>query len=443
MKNILLVSSDVEVSSIFGLFFKTNFKVGIHICASKDQFVEDLENKNIDIIITLDAKRNQNISEFVKSHLNTNGLNIPTFSIGAEYLTVDFITSQSQANFSKIGQKLQDVIELEQKEAYQYIPIQIENFYLLKSPNCDIYIKIQKTDGDQFVKRINAGDAIDKDSVKKYQDMNLDFFYVEREDFEKIIDQILSETLKGIVIANKSKESTIEVTGDSFEITQNILDEFGVRASTVRVARATIKSILNSVSSNKKLSALLKEVLNNEASYSFKRSFLNTLFFNEIAPHLGWGKGNQLNQTIEKFAFVSFFHDCYLRDEKLLRINWKDDLDATNFTNAEYELLDMHANKAATLLQQIPNCPSDVDVIIRQHHGTNNGVGFADKLTVSISPISVVFIVIEAFSTEILNTLYDKKKLNIKDVFAILNERFTLSSYNKILELLKNMVMRR
>ena len=103
MKNILLVSSDVEVSSIFGLFFKTNFKVGIHICASKDQFVEDLENKNIDIIITLDAKRNQNISEFVKSHLNTNGLNIPTFSIGAEYLTVDFITSQSQANFSKIS----------------------------------------------------------------------------------------------------------------------------------------------------------------------------------------------------------------------------------------------------------------------------------------------------------------------------------------------------
>ncbi len=437
-----MVSSNEEVANIFALFFRANFKVQVNLVTTKSEFSDELKSFKPELVMVFEYSDSKSLLEFVKRDFADNSIDLPVFSIGGKYLSADFVASKSMSNFSSISEELQGIIDLEEKEAYQYAAIQIENFFLLSSPCCDIYIKLKKSEGDEFVKRINAGDLIDKDSVRKYKDMKVDYFYVRKSDFEKIIEQILSGALKGVVTANQDNKNIIEVTGDSFEISQNFLDDFGVKASTVRVARATIKSMLKSVSTNKKLSKILKEIMQDESSYSFKRSFLNTLFFNEILPYLGWGKGTQVNQIIEKIAYVSFFHDCYLRDEKLLRINWKDELDLTNFSETEYEIIDMHANNAATLLQQIPNCPSDVDVIIRQHHGTSNGVGFADKLTSSISPITIVFIVIEAFSTEILNQLTDKKKLNIKEVFTVLNERFPLTSYNKHLELLKNMVMK-
>ncbi len=443
MKKVVIISKDKTFPLIFKNFFEANFKVRVDIILDTNNLSDKLINISPDMIMTCDNTSKGELKSFTEKILTSLSKDIPLFSINGSDFYAEYKCSESpeSLDLSKIKDKVSEVVDLDDAKEESFYEILIENFYLLTEPCCDIYIKISKPTGAEFVKRINAGDQVDKDAIKKYQAMNLTHFYVEYDDYERIMEQILSTSLRSLIDANQSGQDTMEVTADSFEITQNLLDELGVKPMTVRVARAAMKSMMKSVSGDKKLTILLKDILNNESSYSFKRSYLIMLFFNEILPFLGWGSGAQMEQTLEKITFVSFFHDCCLRDEHLLKINSKDDLVNSDLTDIDYALIDHHANKAATLVQSVPNTPPGVDVIIRQHHGSPNGVGFCEKYTNSISPVAIVFIVVESYVTEILNTLYDGRKPSNSEIFAFLDDEFPLPSYRKIVGLLKNMSM--
>lgn len=324
-----------------------------------------------------------------------------------------------------------------------FVGIDIKNFYQLNNPCSDIYIRIKKQEGDQFVKRINAGEQMDKDIVKKYQNMNLEEFFVKKENYQAIMNQILGQSIARVVSAHKTGDSILEVNADSFEISQNLLDQMGITVATVKMARVAIKSMMKTLSANNKISSLLKDLMQNESSYAFKRCYMISLFGNQLLPEMGWGRGEQLSQNLEKLTFVAFFHDCFLKDEKLLRIMSNSQLEHAQLTGSDKTLVLEHANRASTLAQSIPQCPSGIDVIIRQHHGAHNGIGFPEQYTSSVSPLAIFFIVLEAFCTEVLESLYEKKKLSLDEIFMDLEERFTLPSYRKVVESLKLSVLKR
>lgn len=324
-----------------------------------------------------------------------------------------------------------------------YVGIPIQNFYQLNNPCADIYIRIKKQDGDQFVKRINAEEQMDKEVVKKYENMNLTEFFVKKEHYSALMNQILGQSIKRVVDAHKTGEKLQEVNADSFEISQNLLDQMGITASTVKMAKVAIKSMMKTLSVNNKISMLLRDIIQNESSYAYKRCYMITLFANQLLPEMGWGRGDQLSQNLEKITFVAFFHDTYLRDEKLLRIMSQQQLDNANLTGAEKTLVLEHANRASTLAQSIPQCPAGIDVILRQHHGAHNGIGFPDQYTSSVSPMAILFVVLEALSTEILESIYNKSKISLDQIVEKLELQFTLPSYRKIVEMLKLILIKR
>lgn len=324
-----------------------------------------------------------------------------------------------------------------------FVGIPIKNFYQLNNPCSDIYIRIKKQEGDQFVKRINAGEQMDKEVVKKYQNMNLEEFFVKKENYQTLMNQILGQSIARVVLAHKTGEHIQEVNADSFEISQNLLDQMGITAATVKMARVAIKSMMKTLSTNNKISSLLKDLMQNESSYAFKRCYMISLFGNQLLPEMGWGRGEQLSQNLEKITFVAFFHDAFLRDEKLIRIMSNSELEHAELSGSDRTLVLEHANRASTLALSIPQCPTGIDVIIRQHHGAHNGIGFPEQYTSSVSPLAILFIVLEAFCTEILEALYAKKKLSLDEIFASLEGKFTLPSYRKIVEGLKASVIKK
>lgn len=330
--------------------------------------------------------------------------------------------------------------ELRHLKMPDFVSVEIANFYQLSNPCCDIYIKMTKAGEEHFVKRIYANDILDKDIVRRYEQNNLTHFFVQKEDFEKLMGQILSQSLTKVVKAFKEDKKVMEVSSDTFEISQNLLNELGITPQTVKLAKTSIVAMTKTVSSSKKLSTMLRSLLENETTYAFKRNYLASLFFYQIIPNLGWGRGEQLKQTMDKVCYICFFHDIVLREEKLLKIHSLDDIEQVDLSESERKLVLEHANMTTTLLQEISGIPTGIDVIVRQHHGSLNGVGFPDVYTSNLSPLAICFIVIEKYVVEILKCIEGREKLKLNTILSELEEFFHLSSYRKIIFELKSLI---
>ncbi|MFG1483842.1 hypothetical protein ABMA79_04520 [Halobacteriovorax sp. HFRX-2_2] len=330
--------------------------------------------------------------------------------------------------------------ELRHLKMPDFVSVEITNFYQLSNPCCDIYIKMTKAGEEHFVKRIYANDILDKDIVRRYEQNNLTHFFVQKVDFEKLMGQILSQSLTKVVKAFKEDKKVMEVSSDTFEISQNLLNEIGITPQTVKLAKTSIVAMTKTVNSSKKLSTLLRSLLENETTYAFKRNYLASLFFYQIIPNLGWGRGEQLKQTMDKVCYICFFHDIVLREEKLLKIHSLDDMEQVDLSESERKLVLEHANMTTTLLQEISGIPTGIDVIVRQHHGSLNGVGFPDVYTSNLSPLAICFIVIEKYVVEILKCIEGREKLKLNTILSELEEFFHLSSYRKIIFELKSLI---
>ena len=137
---------------------------------------------------------------------------------------------------------------------------------------------------------------------------------------------------------------------------------------------------------------------------------------------------------------VSFFHDIYLEDEKLLKIMDLETLRKSNLSPRERDAVLNHANKAALLAQTYPRLPQGVDIIIKQHHGVSNGVGFPESLTAGISPMAVFFVVVEDFVTCILE---HNDLDNFTNILKYLKQRYQLPTYRKIVAEIESLVTKK
>ncbi|GEM_PF-659225 len=322
-----------------------------------------------------------------------------------------------------------------------YVPMAIHNFHLMETASSDIYIKLDTRDEEKFIKRIKRGDSIDHNVIKKYEDNLIQYFYIKKEDHSHLLDQLLQQSLQKIVDVAKSGKSIHEINSETYSISQNLVDAVGVSEQTVRLSNIAIAVMSKSIEAHSELSSLLKDILENKGSYAYKRNYLISALCREIAPHMNWGSGEQLNVQLEKMTYLSFFHDIYLRHENHLKIF--NNSDVRNLDIAAGDLVLNHANMAANLLQSYPKTPSGVDILIKQHHGAPTGVGFVENYSSNISPMAIVFIVVEKYAFYILEEkIEDLKKLSVrKFIINRLYDEFHLPSYKKVVDILSRLVI--
>lgn len=318
-----------------------------------------------------------------------------------------------------------------------FVSLAIEHFFLIDNAPCDFYIKIDSIDGERFLKRINVDDSIDREVIEKYQKNRVRSFYVKKNEHPILLNYLLQQSLEKIVEVGKSSKSIHEINSETYGISQNLIDAIGVTEHTIRLANASIASMVKSVKGSRGMRSLLEELLSNPSSYAYKRNYLISALCCELAPSMEWGSGDQLDLQIEKLTFLSFFHDIFIKEERYLKI----------FTNKEVKDLELqtselilnHANKAASLIQSFPRTPGGVDLLIKQHHATTTGVGFAQNYTTNISPMAIAFIVVEKYAYHILELdsldLFSPDKR--KEIFNKLHSEFSLPSYRKIVESLE------
>lgn len=318
----------------------------------------------------------------------------------------------------------------------EFVPFSIKHFYNIKSFMSDIYIMLKKKDQEQFVKRINALDPIDRDGLAKYQDLGLEHLYIKKEYRFHFVNLAVNKAIEEL--RSPTEVSLFSAADETFHLSSEMLMSVGINENTIKLTKASIISMNQTLKNIDTIGPLLARLLKEKLSYAYKRVHLTAMFCVEILKRVDWFAKDQHPILIEQIVFSVFLHDILLLDERLLRIHSKLDLYEAKLSEKEKNIVLNHANLASTLVQKYPKSPAYVDIIIKQHHGTTNGVGFSENYSTSILKQAIIFIVVEKFVMRILDFKKDESRLS--DILDDLEQEFSLPSYNKVMLVLKEVI---
>lgn len=388
------------------------------------------------------------IAELLLNALYDFNLKTPLIVIGEfEHTYKQYALVSERLRIEEINRLVLKALDLKKEDFNHlklpdYIPFPIRLFFLMSNSPCDIYIKLVKKTGEEFVKRLHFGETFNREDLLKYEELGLKEFFVLRDERELFMNGLLTQSLKTMkALTNTDEKAAVAVVGDSFVISSDLILTLGISPAAIAMVDQTITHMKSQINKSDKLGQLLKRLLDNQLSYSFRRSYLISLLSHTLLPKMEWGSGDQQSILLDKLMLVSFFHDIYLEEERFLKIMDNESFRKADLTPRERDLILNHANRAAMLVQSYPKLPQGVDMIIKQHHGVSNGVGFPEVLTASISPMAVFFIVVEDFVTQLLTLNEDTSRVPL--IIKNTKERFQLPSYRKVATELENIILKK
>jgi HD-GYP domain-containing protein (c-di-GMP phosphodiesterase class II) len=443
---VLVVESNPKAISLLSSTLRAEFNAEVHVEKHGEPGSGYIsENPLIDLVIVrnINASPTNHAEETAKIILNfiyDNQLKCKVLVLGEfeaagfefahipnRFKTTEFTTTVRKT----LGISLEDLKELRHGD---YIPVEIENFYVMNKAPCDTYIKLSRSTGDQYVKRIHAGDDFDKEGIKKYESQGVTKLHIPKDQKSLFLEAQLKQYLVSITDIDKPEPVLVELRSDAYDINQTLIKNTGITEQMILMSQASIKVMVASISKNKKLGSLLKNILNNKGSFAYKHSYLVSVFAGACMHKMEWSEDKLLEANIERMTFAAFFHDILLVEERHIRIRNKVDLYQAKLEAKEKEFVLEHAHKMASLVHEMKFAPRGAEQIIREHHGVRNGIGYSEVYSSSLGAMSIMFIVLEDFVSSLLD--FKENKLSIKEIIEDMNERYPLPSYKKVIKAL-------
>lgn len=458
MKNVIISTESAELSEILSQNLDYELKAELFSLKDLQQLSQWItQSKNLDLVIlnedtieTREAvKKLKQINPSPRIHIYTDhadehtGQDIEIFP--KKDFNIESVVENALTTLDPSGAK-------SRAEIPDYVPFSINYFYNISSFMSDIFIKLKKRDVEQFVKRINAHEEIDREALEKYENSGLNFFYIKKVFRFQFINQAVGDSIDELKKAHVSElakqgdqdhppqEKTIlNAADESYHLTAEMLLDMGITENTIKITKASIASMKQTLKNMDTITPLLERLLKEKVSYAYKRTHMTTMFSIEVLKRVDWFSKDQLPQLIEQLVYAGFLHDILLTEEKLLRVHSKLELYQADLSEQEKKLVLNHANMTSTLIQKYPKAPNHVDVIVKQHHGTSNGVGFSENLNTSLPKMVIILMVAEKLVMKLLDFKRGEDKLG--QVLKDLEEEFSLPTYKKVTECLKDTLL--
>jgi hypothetical protein len=137
-----------------------------------------------------------------------------------------------------------------------------------------------------------------------------------------------------------------------------------------------------------------------------------------ILKDMSWASAKQL----ETITLASFLHDLKLDNEES-KIRDYTDLDSQFYEDSINIKIEKHCQDACQQLESFSFIPSEVLKVIRQHHGSIDGKGFASKLEKHLGQLTYAFIPAEEISVRLLTS--EREKVNISVILEEISQKYS------------------
>jgi HD-GYP domain-containing protein (c-di-GMP phosphodiesterase class II) len=311
----------------------------------------------------------------------------------------------------------------------------------LSSINADLYLRVKRIDDDyQFFKRYFANDQFTQEEIAKYIKSGVDNFYIEKNHYKKFLDAITELSLLRIKEVKKLTPSRkINESLNLFHLSVDRLHNIGIDELTIGMTQENIKSMDELLNQDSALLDFVKTLNQDKLSYSYAHVYLQSLLLHKLTDQYDWGS----RLIKQRFTLAAFFHDIAIKEHHLVECNNKKQYDEGNYTRAEKEIILNHALNSSIIIDKFPNIMAGVSDIIREHHGAKNGIGFPETLSLTLAPMSIIFMVTEAFVDRYLINMNQINREKLEEIFFELEEIFDKSSYANALRALKAITLKK
>lgn len=264
--------------------------------------------------------------------------------------------------------------------------------------------------------------------MQQMRQMGITRLYVDALDRLRFVNETSEILTKSLEKDDLTVGERVAMTQVAFDIVSDLASKVGIDQHTYELAHASIGSMQKIVKNIPDLDSMLSELMKNESGYRYKHSLMICLVGTRIIEILKWGNQDQIN----KLSFVAFFHDITLGSDAHAKIHSMGQLKAAaqNLSEDQVFKIKSHALDAAKLVSMYPKFPMGADTIIKQHHGSKSGVGF-DKISLNISPLSIIFIMAEEWVTFTLESHEKGIKLSKDKVIQHLSKKYNLPRFKE------------
>lgn len=443
MSRCLLVENREKISALYSLNLKVYVGVDIILKKTLDEAIKFLDIvPEIDVIVVRSKMAGEKTALKLFEYVEKLALPIPIVVIGEEKSLEGKVKMLNTAiEVGVLVPAVSKILGVTAKDmASQILPsyyqIPLKYFLQLNFSSCDIYIQILKKDTTpQYVKLINKGEKINftHQSITRYLNKGVKEFYIPtplRIEFVKcftsqIIDKIYMEDLS---ISDRIKVTEVSLDFVSSEVFSNQLTE-----EVVSVAKAGIYSMirLTEQTGASRLRDILRILMHDKSSLRYMLAQIITFLACHAINEMEWGTKEQR----QKIGYMAFFHDVLLRSDDLAMIFSDEELKNADINEEDKKLVYNHAVWTLEYLNDYPEVEYGANILIKQHHGSTNGVGFPRTFSSSISPLAIVFIASEHYARELVRFQKGDVEFCHYDIVQKLDESLMAKSkYRKIIE---------
>jgi hypothetical protein len=481
MKQVLLILSDQKLGKTLKKILTEKFKLEVFLHSSASEaisFLEILPYSNLILVDELIGKENsgQKMFEFINQsrELLPEDLNVIFLSNNlGKYPPVDVISPKSELNqiSNLIAFKLK-IIDMIPEESIEVLATPIEksspniqtneattvfqipksgltasniNIQIMSDDNphsspqeyfeidirmlnlsgeiifpCDCYTRVKKGENYEYGKKIEKNSIFTKKDFDKLFNRGIKLLWIDQNDYSKSFPIFTKIFTQNIINLNLSYQERLAITSDAYEIILKMIKENKVDQNLVEMIKATLPSYDFFTKVENPIAQLINELKQNKYSYGLTNSTLTCLLMHSAFASFEWSK----DYTKNKINYITFFHDLCIGSDKLIKIHHDFFSEKEHLNPDELALIDKHADSIAKLLEKIVKAPKELVALLREHHGSVNGIGINENLNMRIYPFTKLLIICEKISYEILNTIETSptKEIDLKDIKDIISQ---------------------
>lgn len=272
-----------------------------------------------------------------------------------------------------------------------FCKVPIEDFVAENSFEYDIFLRMNS---EKYFKIAHKGGKIPQDRIQIYKSRGVDFFYVSKEDFGKLVGftlQFSKAVSHSPKIEKEKKDRFIRYAGEM--LIQHAFVN-GVDENSFTQAKQFASQAIESLSEDSQLVNVLNN-FNEHADFLYAHSLAVSTFSVMIGQSLGWTRPS----VLFNLSLGGLFHDIGKKEisKEILGKN------RVELTQAEREIVETHPYRGKQILEGLPQIPSDVVSIAYEHHENCIESGYPRRLPrKQIHPLSLVVAVANVFANYVV-----------------------------------------
>lgn len=448
MSKTLVVSDNEILNQLYLINLEVYLATEVTLVPSTQKAEElIISGGQFDLIITMNMINGHDSAHALHEFLAKNKISIPLLVIGNPTKEIpDIIVLQSSFHLQPLLRACAQVLNVTAKsmasmEVPDYFAVSTSFLIRLREAPCAVFLQVKKNEEQSFVMVAKLGSNL-TEVIKKFEAEGIEYLYVNRLERLLIINKIslvICDFIKSTEKLGMVEKSAALEVGFDF-VAKDFSQTPQATAEIMNIANACTKVMGEMTKEAPGLKALLQVLDSNKNGYIYMHSMLSAFIASHIVRCISWGGEGHL----EKINFVLFFHDIMLAPiyAKHPTLKYEEDLlFSEDLSDKEKEIVLNHARLAAELIITYKRAPMGADLLIKQHHGMTNGIGFAIDFKDDISPLSKIVLISEAFVEEYVKgkELDPKYQVDVKKIMPLLVERFKKSTYKKIIETLETL----